>query len=211
MSKTPSTYQRLANNPVQSQTTMVYNAYSCGTCVQNWFVGSILHTLLPYTVFFDGYILQCPGENNVHTCSIFSGGHPYLTGLAIAGGIYCFGLQGAIVGPVLLCCIIVAMNLYSAVINPDTPITPLTPGKIPQYPFQILCVHVFSPIIYMLQSIPWCIFLEFPDTLRRWIWILSGIPVKNCILGTLLTCPICVSKLYPTTSPSSWDMQSQFK
>ena len=154
MSKTPFTYQRFANNPVQSQITMVCNPYSCVTCVQNRFVGSILHTLLPYTVFFDGYILQCPGENNVHTCSIFSGGHPYLTGLAIAGGIYCFGLQGAIVGPVLLCCIIVAMNLYSAVINPDTPITPLTPGKSPQYPFQILCVHVFSPIIYMLQSIP---------------------------------------------------------
>lgn len=42
----------------------------------------------------------------------FRNSHPYVTGLAIIGGMYWLGLQGAIFGPIILCSMIALINLY---------------------------------------------------------------------------------------------------
>lgn len=60
---------------------------------------------------------------NVIIYSEIKAGHPYLTALSIAGGIYLLGLEGAFAGPLLLCILIV---LYDVTINSFTSSTPTT-------------------------------------------------------------------------------------
>ncbi|XP_043273507.1 transmembrane protein 245 isoform X2 [Venturia canescens] len=60
----------------------------------------LLFHFIPYNIVVTDFYAEIKG-----------GGHPYLTGLSIAGGILCLGVEGAIFGPLLLCCIMVAINL----------------------------------------------------------------------------------------------------
>ena len=72
-----------------------------------WFTQGPMIAIL----FFMFHFLACNIVVTEFYKEIKGGGHPYLTGLSIVGGVFCLGVEGAIFGPLLLCCIMVAINL----------------------------------------------------------------------------------------------------
>ncbi|XP_076234902.1 transmembrane protein 245 isoform X3 [Calliopsis andreniformis] len=72
-----------------------------------WFTRGPMIAIL----FFMFHFLPCNIVVTEFYKEIKGGGHPYLTGLSIAGGVFCLGVEGTIFGPLLLCCIMVAINL----------------------------------------------------------------------------------------------------
>lgn len=75
----------------------------------------ICMNLLPYLAAVDQSIYS-----EIKAC------HPYLTGLAFVGGVYLAGLEGAFIGPIVLCLIIVLGKLFTSFeANDDTKIQKL--------------------------------------------------------------------------------------
>lgn len=60
-----------------------------------------------------------PNFNPIIHSEIKGTGHPYLTALSIVGGMYLFGIEGAILGPLLLCVLVVLSSI--TVINLNSP------------------------------------------------------------------------------------------
>jgi len=55
--------------------------------------------------------------------------HPWFTGLAVVGGVYVFGVVGAVYGPLVLCVLYVVVTLYSTYIQDLEPATPVGHAK----------------------------------------------------------------------------------
>ncbi|XP_066929023.1 transmembrane protein 245-like [Clytia hemisphaerica] len=55
--------------------------------------------------------------------------HPYLTALAVAGGVIYLGLEGAFVGPFVLSCLIAAVDVYNRIMTNSNNISPVDNPK----------------------------------------------------------------------------------
>ena len=70
--------------------------------------GESLYALL----FFLLHMLPSYVVDQAIYSEVKGGAHPYLTGLAVAGGVYFSGIEGAMIGPIILCCLLAGTNMY---------------------------------------------------------------------------------------------------
>jgi hypothetical protein len=61
--------------------------------------------------------------------------------LAIAGGVYYRGIEGALIGPIVLCCLLVGVRLYN-----ETMATTLSSNNEPESPMPSLS-HTIKPLV----------------------------------------------------------------
>ena len=52
--------------------------------------------------------------------------HPYLTGLAVAGGMFWLGYEGAVFGPLLLCVVVAGISIYMSLVGNPAETQPKT-------------------------------------------------------------------------------------
>ncbi|KAI6646670.1 putative membrane protein [Oopsacas minuta] len=79
-----------------------------------WFTHD--QSLLAFT-FFCLHLLPSYVVDQAIYAEVKGGAHPYLTGLAVAGGVYFNGIEGAIIGPIILCCLLAGANMYTLFIG----------------------------------------------------------------------------------------------
>lgn len=81
---------------------------SVPACIDLWLSGQVSQAVL--------MLLLATIPSSFVTTAFYSeikgAGHPYLTGLAIAGGVFVFGIEGALFGPMLL----VSIRLLSLIV-----------------------------------------------------------------------------------------------
>lgn len=123
------------------------------------------------------------------------GMHPYVTGLSVIGGMYWLGLEGALIGPLILCSFLVLLNLYSQLAVTWRP-TPTQKNSLLVYLLlRFISISLFlslSVSLYLIFSFSLFPFLYFSVYFCLSLSIISlSHPLFDVSLPLSVTQPIC--------------------